>query len=144
MIDDNLVISWPSLGEEVTAEFLRDTNVALLREVTRALPLEGPASHSVTSGLDITIWTPVHVTVPIDKMERIDEMPIGRVFASRSGGKILIKYGPQTEWVALPPIAQVRLEDLPKLAEVGRRLYDAIFFTKELIAMRLELRRRGN
>lgn len=136
-----LLVSWPTLGKQVRSEVLAGVNEALLREIEHALPLEGLSSHSVTSGLDLTIWTPVYASVPLSLLERIDEMPIGRVFASRSGGKILIKYGPQTEWVALPPIAQVVGSDLATLTEVGRRVWESIFFTKELIPMRVEMGR---
>jgi hypothetical protein len=136
-------VSWPSLNANIHFSFLDNVNPELSSALIDAMPLEGIASHSVASGLDLTLWTPVYALVSAPVSERIDQMPVGRVFAASTGSKILFKHGPQTETVSMPPIGQVDDGDLELLQEVGRRVWEAVFFTKELIFMRIEVSSRG-
>ena len=127
------------LNSIITIHIFRDLNPELWEAFKSKLPFTGIATHSVVSGLNITCWTPVYATVPITTMELINEMPVGRVFLSGSGNKILFKYGLQTEWVSCPPIGMVEGQDLVELQKLGPIIWESVFFTKRLYHLTFSL-----
>ena len=74
-------------------------------------------------------------------MEDLSEEPIGRVSTFATAGRIgsvMIKYGEITEPMKYPVIAQVVPEDIEKLQEVGRAVWNSIYLTKEVIRVTYE------
>jgi hypothetical protein len=119
-------------GETADALIDPELNPLLWQALRADLPFEGIATHSVVSGLNVTCWMPTYATVPLMTLESIHEMPVGRVFLSGSANKLLIKYGPQTEWVKAPPIGQLTAEGLAIVQRLGPEIWYSVFVTKQL------------
>ena len=136
---NNLYVEFQEIGTNIRARLIREINPELYDAFVEHLPFTGLATHSVVSGMNITCWTPVYAVVPIRTWESIDEMPVGRIFLSGSGNKLLFKYGPQTEWVSCPPIGLVEGEDLDKLKDLGPVIWESVFITKRLIHISFSL-----
>lgn len=134
------VMEWPSLGIEVGAEALAH-NIEVFNWFLDNLPLTTLQGHAVISGellyvMNLLMKTTLPVKYRDLVMEDLSKEPVGRVSLFATAGKvgsIMVKYGPITEPMSYPTIAQVREEDLGKLKEVGRAVWNSIYNTKEVI-----------
>ncbi|MGI4815296.1 MAG: hypothetical protein ACRYG5_14520 [Janthinobacterium lividum] len=133
-------ISWEPLGITVHGVLASKENPELCADLIAALPFTIIQDHAVVTGESMYAWTPIVSTAPIHLRERICDAPIGRLRYSQSTGqKFIVQYGPTTEDLSQPVLGEIDAADADKLAEVGRRVWQSTFETKELIWMKVEL-----
>lgn len=142
---DKFVMKWLELDVEVTAKAI-DYNRKAFDWFLENLPVTALQSHAVVSGkLMYLMNIPMKSLFPFNYRELIKEdlclEPVGRVsFFATAGktGSIMVKYGEITEPMSYPTIAQVVEEDLEKLKEVGKTVWDSVYRTKKVIKVRFE------
>lgn len=133
-------MTWQPLGITVDAELAVNENPELCKDVIDALPFTILQDHAVVTGESIYAWTPIVSTAPIKVRERICDAPDGRLrFSQSTGQKFIVQYGPTTEDLRQPVLGEVIEAHAPRLKEVGRRVWDSTFKTKELIWLTVEL-----
>jgi hypothetical protein len=115
-------------------------NPELCEDVIKALPFTIIQDHAVVSGQSIYAWTPIVSTAPVRVKERQCDAPIGRIrFSQGTGQKFIVQYGAVTEDIATPVLGEVLPEHAARLEEVGRRVWDSTFDSKEPIWLKVEL-----
>lgn len=105
-------------------------------------------SHTMVSGLcSYVLNLPMKLDFPYRYSDSelnawLNEMPEGYIqffLGTAKTGMVIIKYGEVTEFMQYPAFAQVVAEDIPKLKEAGRTLWDGIYNTKEIVPIKFEL-----
>lgn len=120
---NRMIIEWPSLGVRVKADFLDNLNPELCKVIQSNLPIETIQSHGVIGGGFLMAPTRIVYTVPPRWVEKFREQPLGRINFSLFYLALSIKYAPITEFIEIPPIAQVRREDMNVLVNVGKKVW---------------------
>lgn len=133
-------MTWQPLGITVDAVLATSENPELCDDVIKALPFTIIQDHAVVSGQSIYAWTPVVSTAPVHVKERQCDAPVGRIrYSQGTGQKIIVQYGDVTEDIATPVLGEVLAEHAARLEEVGRRVWESTFDTKEPIWLTVEL-----
>jgi len=134
----DFIVTWPDLDVQVRADML-DKNPELCQAFWDHLPLKTIQSHALIAGVEMYSWVPIVTTAPIRVEEPFDQQPIGTVNFYSFYGILSIKWGPVSEPLPAPPIAEIRSqEDLEKLKIVGREAWESINYTKRLIKQVIE------
>ncbi|TKI08546.1 cucumopine synthase-related protein [Martelella alba] len=127
-------ISWPSLGVTVVAELNDERNPELCEEFWQHLPFKILQAHPVVSGASMYAWTPIVSSAPVHHREMITDCPVGRLRYSQStGNKMSIQYGVGLEPLAQPVLGQVLPEYCHLLPDVGKAVWNNLFWQKDLI-----------
>lgn len=133
-------LTWQPLGITVDAWLAVNENPELCNDLIQALPFAVVQDHAVVSGESMYAWTPIVSTAPVHVKERQCDAPIGRLrYSQGTGNKLILQYGEVTEDIATPVLGEVVPEHTERLAEVGRRVLESTFETKELIWLTVEL-----
>lgn len=144
---DGFKIVWPEIDSSVIVE-KADQNGEVFDWFCGNLPIEVVQSHGVVSGeLLYTLNLPLKTDFPFryEKLphSNLVEIPPGSVVTFIGAGKVgmvMIKYGPRlTEPMSYPLFGRVRGPDLDTLLEVGRKVWNAIYNTKQIIRVRFEI-----
>ncbi|GAA2113573.1 hypothetical protein [Nocardioides bigeumensis] len=132
----DITITWPELDRSVRATLAESESPELVAEFSSAMPFGVVQSHPVVSGSSVTMWLPYLSKAPTPAMESIVDAPIGRIRLSQgTGSKISIQYGPGLEPAKQAVLGQVHEDDLPMLPEVGRRVWDNLFWLKQPLSV---------
>lgn len=136
----NLIrMTWQPLGISVRAWLATDQNPELCHDLLNALPFRVLQEHPMVTGESMFAWAPMTSTAPIRVKEEIRKAPLGRLrFSQRTGQKLIVQYGLTKETILAPVLGGVLEEDLHKLPEVGRAVWQATYKTKELIWLTVE------
>lgn len=138
-MSDRIRIRWPELGQEVTATLALGDNPELCEEFLARLPFAVIQSHPVVSGSSITCWVPYFSTAPMPVTESITDAPPGRLrFSQATGSKISIQYGRGLEPMAQGVLGQVDPDGVTVLPEIGRRVWNNLYWEKERITVEFE------
>lgn len=133
-------LTWQPLGIAVDAMLATEENPELCNDLIQALPFTVIQDHAVVSGQSMYAWTPLISTAPVHVKERQCDAPIGRIrFSQGTGQKIIVQYGEVTEDIATPVLGEVLPQFAAQLEEVGRRVWESTFDTKEPIWLTVEL-----
>ena len=133
-------LTWEPLGITVDGVLATEENPELCQDVINALPFKILQDHAVVTGESMYAWTPLISTAPVRVRERICDAPKGRIrFSQSTGQKFIVQYGPTTEDLAQPVLGEILPEHADRLDEVGRRVWESTFQTKELIWLKVEL-----
>ena len=137
-----LEMEWPELGIKVEAGPL-PFNRVFYEYFLDNCPLKGIQSHAVVSGkilyimnLRLSKFAPQRYLEL--KMEDLSEEPVGRVSIFVTAGKVgslMVKYGPISEPMSYPTIAQVKASHMKKLVEAGRAEWESIYRNKNIISV---------
>jgi hypothetical protein len=122
----------------LTAQLLDDVNREACDVLWRNVPYESVLLHTVVSGKN------VHTFIP-DVAPFFDHTPtLARRLATEPGTIftpdprcLFVKYGPDSEDHAFPPVARIAPGDLEMLDELGRRSWDSIYRSKALHRLRV-------
>ena len=132
-------LTWEPLGISVKAVLASKENPELCADLLKALPFRVVQDHAVVTGESMYAWTPIVSTAPIRVRERICDAPVGRLrFSQSTGQKLIVQYGPTTEDLAQPVLGEILKPDSDKLPEVGRKVWESTYKTKELIWLTVE------
>jgi hypothetical protein len=132
-------LTWEPLGISVKAVLASEENPELCQDVLDALPFTIVQDHAVVTGESMYAWTPIVSTAPIRVRERICDAPQGRIrFSQSTGQKFIVQYGPTTEDLAQPVLGEILPPGTEKLPEVGRKVWESTYETKELIWLTVE------
>ena len=124
-------IEWPELKARVKAELFEGRNPELCKVLWESMPYGGLQEHCLVTGELMYVWVPIVTTADTPYTERYSEMSPGRItYSIMTGQKYCIVYGPCTETLAAPVVAQVFEEDIKTLKEVGRAVAVNSFWTK--------------
>jgi hypothetical protein len=126
-------ISLVGTDVSLTAELLDEVNREACDILWRNVPFESVLLHTVVSGKNI------HTFIP-DVAPFFDHTPaLARRMATDPGTIftpyprcMFVKYGPDSEDHAFPPVARIASGDLAKLDEIGRMSWESIYRTKTL------------
>lgn len=133
-------IAWPALGVAVVAELNDERNPELVTEFVQHLPFTVLQSHPVVSGESTYAWVPIVSTAKVQHRERIVDCPVGTLrYSQGTGNKLSIQYGVGLEPVAQPILGWVLPEYRHLLADVGRQVWDSLFWSKNLIFVEVSL-----
>lgn len=133
-------LTWNPLGISVVAVFATKENPGLCKDILDVMPFTVVQDHAVVSGESMYAWAPVVSTCNVAVKERQCDAPIGRIrFSQGTGQKIIVQYGEVTEDILTPVLGEILPEYRDKLAEVGRRVLESTFETKEPIMLTVEL-----
>jgi hypothetical protein len=118
------------------ADLLDEMNPEACDVFWRNVPYRSTLYHTLVSGKNVYSFFP-EVTPVFEKpptvVRRMATAP-GTIFSPYPRG-MLIKYGPDSEDRSFAPIAQVRADDLPALAEMGKRTWDSVWRTKQPLTL---------
>jgi hypothetical protein len=132
-------LSWQPVGIEAVATLSSDLNEDLCSDFLAALPFTVLQDHAMVTGESMYAWTPLVNLAPVPVTERICDAPIGRLrYSQATGNKLVVQYGLTTEILRAPVLGQVRAEDLGKLRDVGKAVWDSNFRTKDHIWLTVE------
>ncbi|PLB53735.1 hypothetical protein P170DRAFT_420551 [Aspergillus steynii IBT 23096] len=106
-------------GYSFRARLLQDENPDVVQQVLAQLPLKSVLGHVVIAGE--TFWTPTRI-VHLGRNHMV-QRHLGAVYLNAPGQSICITYGTITESAKINKFAEVFEEDLPKLAEIGKLVY---------------------
>ncbi|PKX96254.1 mikimopine synthase [Aspergillus novofumigatus IBT 16806] len=109
----------PGPGFSFRAKLLVDENPDVVEQVLAQLPLKSVLGHVVIAGE--TFWTPTRI-VHLGRNYMV-QRHLGAVYLNAPGQSICITYGKITESAKINKFAEVFEEDLPKLEEIGRLVY---------------------
>jgi hypothetical protein len=127
-------ISWPTVGITVLAELEDDKNLELCNEFWSCLPFSVLQSHPVVSGAAIFAWVPLLSESKVGWKENILQSPVGRLrYLQSAGNKLSIQYGKGLEDSRHPVLGQVIAEHTSFLPEIGKRVWDSLFWDKDPI-----------
>lgn len=133
-------LTWQPLGISVDAVLAVNENPELCQDIIDALPFTILQDHAVVTGESMYAWTPLISTAPIKVRERICDAPKGRIrFSQSTGQKLIVQYGPTTEDLAQPVLGEILPEHADRLDDVGKRVWQSTFDTKEQIWLTVEL-----
>ena len=132
-------LSWRPVGIDAIATLSSDLNEQLCLDFVAALPFTVLQDHAMVTGESMYAWTPLVNLAPVRVTERICDAPIGRLrFSQATGNKLVVQYGRTTEILCAPVLGQVRAEDLGKLQDVGKAVWDSNFRTKDYVWLTVE------
>ena len=115
-------------------------NPEIVDKFLQVLPFTVPQDHGVVSEETIFAWAPLVTTAQGHLFERLRDAPIGRIhFSQATGQKVIIHYGGVTEDLAILVLGEVLPEYKDQLVEVGHRVLQSTFETKEDIMLTIEL-----
>ncbi|KAL3512628.1 hypothetical protein ACH5RR_025345 [Cinchona calisaya] len=135
-----IMLTWEPLGISVNAFLATNENPELCDDIIRVLPFRVLQDHAVVSGKSMYAWAPVVSTAPVRVKERQCDAPKGRIrFSQGTGNKLIIQYGEVTEDIETPVLGEIVPEHWDRLDEVGRRVLQSTFDTKELIWVKVEI-----
>ncbi|KAL3512627.1 hypothetical protein ACH5RR_025344 [Cinchona calisaya] len=135
-----IMLTWEPLGISVNAFLATNENPELCDDIIRVLPFRVLQDHAVVSGESMYAWVPVVSTAPVRVKERQCDAPKGRIrFSQITGNKLVIQYGEVTEDIETPVLGEIVPEHRDRLDEVGRRVLQSTFDTKDLIWLKVEL-----
>lgn len=109
----------PSSGHSFRAKLLADENPDVVQQVLAQLPFKSVLGHVVIAGE--TFWTPTRI-VHLGRNHMV-QRHLGAVYLNAPGQSICITYGKITESAKINKFAEVFEEDLPKLEEIGKLVY---------------------
>lgn len=134
----SIVIRWPELDSSVGAVLLDKENPYACQELARLLPVESIQSHAVVAGSQM--YAPIRFAPDRTRchFENMAEQPEGRVNIELDFQYFSINYGPMTEAVPALAVAQVDEKDLPRLREIGRRVWDNLLYGRRYIHVFIE------
>jgi hypothetical protein len=133
---DEIIITWPELACSVRASLAVSQNPELVAEFRAAIPFGILQSHPVVSGSSVTMWLPYLSKAPTPTMESIVDAPVGRIRLSQgTGSKLSIQYGPGLEPAKQAVLGQVHPDDIALLPEVGRQVWDNLFWLKRRLTV---------
>lgn len=145
MSEKKILIEWPSLNAKVKCGKL-DYNRALFDKFCEYLPFNALQIHAMVAGYQLYHYAPIalddHANL-IEKSPLLDKIPDGSLLWTGLG-LIGMTYGHNTEYLATQPIAQVIDQDMEALRFVGRRVWEAVMYTKEIIEVRYSVVEGGN
>ena len=133
-------LTWQPLNIAVIAFLAVNENPEIVTDFLKVLPFTVIQDHGVVSGEIIFAWAPLVTTAQPRFRERLCDAPVGRLnFSHVTGQKVIINYGEVTEDLSLPVLGEILPEYRDQLAEVGRRVLQSTFETKEDITLTIEL-----
>lgn len=138
MSEKRILIEWPSIGAKVQM-CKTDKNAKMFDEYCKRLPYHALQIHAMVAGYQWYHYSPCvvdEVTDLIDYNPKLDEIDDGWLLWTPLAGLVGCAYGHNTEYLRTIPIAKVRDEDLETLRAVGRRVWEAVMYTKEVIEVR--------
>ncbi|GFG18440.1 hypothetical protein IFM61392_10555 [Aspergillus lentulus] len=115
----NITFRLPGLGYTFRARLLVNENPDVVHQVLGQLPLKSVLGHVVIAGE--TFWTPTRI-VHLGRNHMVQRHR-GAVYLNAPGQSICITYGKITESAKINKFAEVFEEDLPKLEEIGKLVY---------------------
>ena len=144
---DACKIVFPSLGITCRAEKIPGVNEEVFDWFVDCMPIpEVVWSHAMVSGgLTYAMNLRMKYDLPcnLESLEKgwLHEIPDGYFTLFLSNGKagqFMMKYTDITENMAYPIVGRVIEEDLPKLREVAKALWDADYLTKDPVTIAFE------
>ncbi len=144
MSTKKILIEWPSLGQQVKCNPL-DYNRKLFDAFCAGLPFNALQLHAMVAGYQLYHYAPLILDENkdmIDKSPLLDAVPDGSLLWTGLG-LIGLTYGFNTEYLATNPIAQVADEDMDTLRAVGKRLWESMLVTKEVVEVRYSVIEEG-
>ena len=143
MSERRFEISWPDLGQKVGATFLEKVEPEICEDAWKLLPVESIIVHSVSSGRGMYCPFPVlrsYVNRKIGDVSReaiYSDVPKGRILYCYLFGFLIFNYGQVMDRAYVGPhFAQIDEEEVPKLEEIGKRVWTATAHTPEFIKVR--------
>lgn len=137
MSTKQILIEWPSLGKRVKCDPLA-YNKKLFDKFCEGLPFNALQLHAMVAGYQLYHYAPLILDENkgiIEKSPLLDSVPDGSLLWTGLG-LIGLTYGFNTEYLATNPIAQVVDEDMEALRAVGKRLWESMTVTKEVVEVR--------
>ncbi len=137
MSKKRILIEWPSINAKVELEPL-DYNCAMFDKFCQLLPFNALQLHAMVAGYQLYHYAPIALddyANLIEKTPPLDGVPDGSLLWTGLG-LIGLTYGYNTEWLNTQPIAQVIPEHMDALRSVGKRVWDSMMLTKEVIEVR--------
>ena len=133
-----VIIRWRELRESVRALLLDEVNPYACEELVGMLPVESIQSHAVVAGNQM--YAPIRIALDRSRcrFENMAAQPEGRVNIELDFQYFSINYGPMTEAVPALAVAQVVDEDIPRLREIGRKVWDNLLSGQEYVHVFLE------
>ncbi len=141
MSEKRILIEWPSLNAKVECKKL-DYNGRLFEKFCENLPFNALQLHAMIAGYQMYHYAPLvldEFADLVDKSPLLDKIPDGSLLWTGLG-LIGMTYGYNTEYLATNPIAQVIDKDMDTLRAVGRRVWEACMWTKEIIEVRYSVK----
>lgn len=139
---DLLQLNWPELGIRVKCRPLESSKRAF-ESISGSLPVSVVQSHAMVSGsliymLNVPLQEPVVYDRPLLR-ESLADGPVGRVWTTSVNriGQFQVKYGPVTEDIAYPPLAQIVDEDIALISVVGRAVLESIVRSKAILRVEI-------
>lgn len=145
MSGKTIQIEWPSLNAKIILAPL-NYNRAMFDKFCELLPFNALQLHAMVAGYQLYHYAPIALddySNLIEKTPALDNIPDGSLLWTGLG-LIGLTYGYNTEWLNTQPIAQVRDEDIETLRTVGKRVWDSMMRTKEIIEVRYSVIEGGN
>ena len=151
----HFAMRWPELNASIECKPL-DYNHALYDWWLDRFPIKARQDHALVSGelmYALNVRVPQHLPVfkPGELTTRLmTEAPVGFGrfgYNQRCGltggriGAIVVIYGPLMEAIPAGYCFRVVEKDIEKLKEVGRRVWNAIYKTKEIIFVELSVKK---
>jgi len=118
-------LRWPQLDTAIQVALLDDLNPDLANDLWTAAPLMSIQSHAVVAGQQM--YFPTRLILPDPQAaytEPMNAQPLGRINFEPFFQYISINYGPVSEAVPTWPVGQVAALDIPKLAGLGKRVWE--------------------
>ena len=130
---DYIKINFHKIDIEITAELLTDFNPHVCDEFNKTLPYRSIQSHAVVAGDQM--YCPYRLIVDREKcnFEDMSRQPDGRINIELDFQYLSINYGKMTEAVPAVALAQVVDADVPKLAVIGKAVWNNLLFEKDYI-----------
>lgn len=144
MSEKTIVIEWPGIGASVECAPIA-YNRALFEKFCELLPFNALQLHAMVAGYQLYHYAPIalddHAGL-VEKTPPLDGVPDGSLLWTGLG-LIGLTYGYNTEWLNTQPIAQVVPKDMETLKMVGRRVWDSMMRTKEVIEVHYSVKEGG-
>jgi hypothetical protein len=118
-------LRWPQLNITVQASLLDLQVPALTADLWASFPIQSIQTHAAVAGKQI--YFPSRLLLPDPSSaytEPMNEQPPGRINLEPFFQYVSLNYGPVSEAVPAWPIAQVAEADIPRLAELGKLVWD--------------------
>ncbi len=120
-----MIVEWPELGITVEAKLEDVRNANLIGEIWENLPMTSIQEHAMITGKSMYSWVPMISVADTPFQMLIKDTPPGVVsYSQKTGNKMIIRYGKVTEDLLTPIVGFIKEEDIPKLEEVGRIVWD--------------------
>ncbi|RDW66589.1 hypothetical protein BP6252_10224 [Coleophoma cylindrospora] len=129
----------PTPGCSFRVEVFNEKNADLLKTLSLLLPLNGFLIHAVIAGETFYVPTPSLALAAKNMMPRRP----GSVYYNVTGQSICFCYGLVTESTLVNEIGEVLEEDLPRLVQLGKLVYEKTCSVRSPNMVRLAIRRPG-